>query len=509
MQPLKGSDSRAYQKIVNAFRKRQSSAAAADIVAATALPLEKVRFLLPVAADEYRGRLEVSESGEILYSFPRGFTSRYHGFSVFVNRAGKKSLKILGIACSRIFKIWIMLMLVGYFALFMLIALASLMLTMVAAGNSRSNNRSGNRSGNSGGGFYFAGSIFNLIMRLWFYSEISRSVNRNYGRPNGSFDKTESKKKPLHKSIYSFVFGGADPNKDWKSRERRDIIAKIQSHNGVISLPDFMTAAGLTPYEAEEEILSYCREFGGMPEATEEGTIVYRFDELLKTNALTEGGSHPAESYSAEPPLKRLKQFSENSKGMNTGFALINAVNLLFGGYFFYHALNTGSLVPIDGVFYVSTMYDKLYAILAQFVNHPLGIIVFGLGFVPLAFSVLFWLVPALRYHREQKENEQARLLNLRKIGFYRIWSKPASVTSGDIESKLPECRPKKFSAAQDRIIKEMGAYSVPDIEMGNSGETIYHFKGLELEKSALEKYRENMKSTGLGNIVFDSDEQV
>jgi hypothetical protein len=62
---LQARDRPAYEKIVGALRRQPKGATVADIVARTALPLETVRDLIPAAADEYSGRLVVTESGEI------------------------------------------------------------------------------------------------------------------------------------------------------------------------------------------------------------------------------------------------------------------------------------------------------------------------------------------------------------------------------------------------------------------------------------------------------------
>ncbi|MDR1654418.1 MAG: hypothetical protein LBR96_00360, partial [Treponema sp.] len=138
-------DKEAYTKVIDAFRRYRKGATVADIVAATALPLEKVRELVPLAADEFSARLEVTESSEIRYSFPRGFTSRYRSFAARFKRFTEKALNGFKITVSFLFKVWIMFMLVGYFAFFMLIALASLVLSV--AGSSNSSNRSRNGGG--------------------------------------------------------------------------------------------------------------------------------------------------------------------------------------------------------------------------------------------------------------------------------------------------------------------------------------------------------------------------
>ncbi|GHV37757.1 hypothetical protein AGMMS49546_06570 [Spirochaetia bacterium] len=504
----KDTDRAAYTKVEDALKRRRKGVTVADVVAATALPLNTVKELVPRAADEYSARLEVTESGEILYSFPQGFTSRYRGFRAGLKRFTQKCIKGLGIFASWFFKVWIMVMLVGYFVIFMLIALAALMLS-VAANSSSSNNRS---RGDGLGGMYLVSGIFNFIIRIWFYSELTKSMDRRYGDPWNSRQAGRSRPKgrPLYKAIFSFVFGETDPNREAGTAEKKAVIAYIQANQGVISLPEYMAITGLPPAEAEAGIMACCSEFGGSPEVTGDGTILYRFDELLKGQDKTDRSFDGASA-----PLRKLKKFSANEKKMNGWFGIINSVNLLFGGYFLYQSsavriaadAATGRLlIQADAAY--SYLYKVTYMLLTAFTENPLPILTVGLGMVPLIFSLLFWIIPALRFSREKNENEETKLSNLRKTGFQKIWSKIRGIQNRDIDSAIPECRPKKLTAAQDKIIKEMGTYSMPEVEVNEEGATLYSFNDLEREKTALAQYRSaiNPDASDLGKIVFDTD---
>jgi hypothetical protein len=106
-----------------------------------------------------------------------------------------------------------------------------------------------------------------------------------------------------------------------------------------------------------------------------------------------------------------------------------------------------------------------------------------------------------------QKENEDIKTENLRKSAFSRIWFSPRGLKEEDIKAEQAECRPKNFAAARDRVIKEMGSYSVPDVAADGGGAMVYTFPDLEREKEALEKYRNaiNPGDASLGKIIFDS----
>jgi hypothetical protein len=492
----------AYEKLTTALRRQAKGATVADIVAKTALPLETVRELLPAAADEYSARLEVTESGEIRYSFPRGFTSKYRGFRAGLGKAFrgiKKGLKTAGVW---IFKVWIMVMLIGYFALFMLIALASLLLS-VAASSSNSNGRSSHRGGGVGG-LYLASSIFNTIIRIWFYSELL-GTNRRY---NGRQTPAKPKGKPLYKAIFDFVFGPGDPNARWDERENQAVIAYIQGNRGVISVPEFAALTGLTPGEAEERITGFCAAFGGSPEATDDGTVVYRFDDLLRRSD-SRNRSFPDLS----GPIKRLRAFSSIPKKANAWFALIIGANLVFGGYFLYNALNIGAnltqTLSAQGQPAIAlNLYNITYIMASQFIENPLPVITTGLGWVPIIFSAVFWLIPALRFFGNKQDNETIKLENFRKLGYGHIWRGPAKVNPRDFQAEAVECKPTNLAAAQGKIIKEIGAYAVPEVVVDETGATVYNFAELDREKRALAKYRDSLdgKAAELGGVVFDTE---
>jgi hypothetical protein len=493
---------------------------AADLAAATALPLPAIRELVNRAADEFHGRLEVTESSEILYSFPRGFTSRYRSLAARLGRFGNKFLSIGRLCLTTLFKAWILVMLIGYFALFMLIALAALTLS-AAAGSSNSNSRSRQ---DSGGGFVLAAHIFDLIIRLWFYSELTRSLEGNYRNPygnRGAYGRPAGRQgQPLHRAVFSFVFGEKDPNREAEAGEKQALIAHISSNRGLISLPEYMAMTGLGPREAEGAILAFCAEFGGYPEATEEGTIIYRFQDIL-----FRGGADPGNAASAAGaasggfagaaaprpgwgPWRRLRPFSSNSKTMNTWFGIINSVNLLFGGYFFYQALTTGIIRTTEQLQASPRVYGITYALTNTLVDNPHPVLLIGLGLIPLLFSGFFWLIPALRFARLDRENQGIKKRNLRKFGFFRIWERPRGFSASGIEAGTAECRPRNLEAEQEKIITEMGSYSQPDVEVDEGGRTIYNFTGLEREKEALAAGRASVNPGDfqLGKVVFDSE---
>ncbi len=493
-------DERAYKKVVDVLKNQKQGMTVADITAKTALPLDTVKELVVIASDEFSGRMQVTESGEILYSFPRGFKSKYRGLGVALKKvfsAIKKGVKTVGVW---LFKTWIMLMLVGYFVLFMAIALIALLASTVISVSGSGDNRSSSRRNDGIGGLYAVSYILDLIIRIWFYSEVSKSIDRSiYGYDQRA---VKPKGRPLHHAVFSFVFGDGDPNADWESRERKAVISYIQANKGIISLPEFMILTGASPQEAEQKITRYCVEFEGMPEATEDGTVIYRFEALL-LRADTQDRSFAGLS----APIKRLHVFSKNTNKMNTWFGIINGVNLVFGSYFLYFANTLGPIVSNTQVRGSSYLYAIAYILFSGFFNNPLWAINLILGFTPVAFAILFYLIPAIRYYNLNKTNEQIKLENLRKTLYQQIWEHPQLVHLEDVNPAAEEYRPREFKQKTEFLIKELGTYSIPEVKLSDDGTTIYSFPDLEREKLVIYKIRSAVEPSQfkLGKTIFDS----
>jgi hypothetical protein len=323
------------------------------------------------------------------------------------------------------------------------------------------------------------------------------------------FRKSRSKSRPLHHSIFSFVFGDGNPNANWKEEEKKTFVAYLQQNRGIISLPELMTLNGLTSLEAETEIITLCAEFGGLPEATPDGTVVYRFDEiLLQSEKKQERRNSPSESRSPQESRLPLSfrnplKFSSNPKNMNWWFGLINGVNLIFGSYFLYNAFTIGRLATKTS--------SRIYSIVYDFLSHytdPLPIITIALGVIPVAFSVLFWIIPLIRHFLDKEENRKIRFENFRKFSFSKIWNSPLSIKKTDLKPVYKEANTDNLPESQDKVLKEMGAYSVPEIALDDSKNEVYSFAELALEKDALTQYRTSIdpEASAVGKTIFDSE---
>lgn len=492
------------ERIVEVFKKRRGEATVQDLVAVTGLPLDQVASGIPEVADEFGARMKVTESGEILYSFPDGMKSRYRGFGPTMKRFFKAFGKGAAEVGKLLFKGWIVFMLVGYFVFFIALAVLAIVASIAASTAGSSDSRSSRRGGGLGG-LWLTGRIFDTIIRIWFYSELFKSPQeRAYrGYRRGESDKAD--RRPLHKAVFSHVFGDGDPNANWDEIEKRAVVAFIQSNRGILSMPEFIAITGLSPAEADRAINRYLAEFKGEPEVTEGGTIIFRFEDLLRRKDRTD------RTFGFSVPLKRLEQFSSNAPKADRTFRLLNLANLLFGSYFLYGAIAVG------GGWFLETArglvlrggFDFLYSFTAYLFGGMLGIPRVGafigtfLGVAPLAFSVLFFLIPVLRSGIVASRNEKAKFENLRKVLYRALWDRPYGFRAESVPAGGPETTPSQPAKVTASVIDEAAAWAGAEPEADGS----WDFASLARDRNEVKKARDavDMSRYELGGTVFDS----
>jgi len=478
-------------KIVGALKKRQFESTVTDLVAATGLPTLQVQETIKAVADEYSGHMKVTDSGEILYYFPAGLHSRLHGFRPtmkrFLRRLGSTTAKVL----SLLFKIWIMVMLIGYFVLFVALLVVAVLASIATsvAGGSSDNRRS--RSDGLGGfmGFYFTTRVIQLFIELWLYSSLTRG------------DGPRRQRRPLHRSVFSYVFGEGDPNRDWEDTEKKAVIRYLQGNKGAITLEEFMTLTGLPPDDAQHRINRYLLEFGGEPSVTQEGTLYYRFVDLLKTRDL------PSEPAIRSAPKRRLFAFSGNKPGTNRWITFFNSFNLLFGGYFLYYSLAVPVIQKGDGFAY---LYLVAATLCSRFLGlNPHAVLPIALGVIPVAFSLLFFLIPLLRRGREKAHNEAIKKGNFLRRLYDRVLQNPLLVDPSKIEPGADDEAPTGWEGFRERSVKDFAAFKGADVDKAESGGYVYRFGELDREQRDLSRLRNSidLSSFNLGKTIYDSGE--
>jgi hypothetical protein len=479
-------------QLVSFLKRKGGSSTIADMIGGTGLPKYQVEQAAKVALDEYAGRLKATESGELLYYFPSGMRSTVRGFGPSLRRFwksfGKGAMKVLSFA----FKIWIVVMLVGYFVAFVALAVLAIVASFAASAANRSDRGGGGRG--RGGGFgsmYLVIRLFELILQMWFWSSLTKDPRK----------KREGR--AFYKSVFGFIFGEGDPNKGWQEGERKYVISYIRSHKGVITLEEFMTLTGRESDEANVLLNRFLLEFEGEPGVTENGTVIFSFPALMRTSET--GQKAIGEVPVLNPSYKRLVPFSGNKRRTNGWILFFNTANLGFGAYFLVLSLTQ------TASYLLSKTGPYLYSFTAKLLQSagisPIPFLAIVLGIVPVAFSIFFFLIPLLRKIRVGKENATIREETLRRRVYAHVLSSPQRVDPRDMRPLGSGMDPRDLPAASRRILERLAAAFKAEPIPQEDKTFAYKFTDLEREMPDLDEFRKkvDLKQYALGKTIFDS----
>lgn len=481
------------KKLVTAIKKRKNESTIADLIAVTGLPKHQVEETMPKVVLEYAGQMKVTESGEILYYFPRGMKNIVQGplpkfkrnFSNVVNQTGK--------ALTLLFKVWIMVTLIGYFVIFVTLLLLALFASMAASASSKDSRTTTRSRGGGFMGFYLTSQIFRIFISLLLYSRIEKSSRQNaWALPK------KRKKDPLHYSIFAFVFGtDKKEQREWSERLRKAFITYVMNHQSIITIEELMNLSGFDFSEANRLMSAYLLEYNGEPDVSEGGTLIYRFPELLRTKNLSKLES---EFYREKKPLI---SFNKNKASANRWIGFFNGFNLVFGTYF----MVASSMNLANQTDPLSRFYLIVQSLLANVFADPSGIILVVLGIIPFIFSIFFYLIPFLRRMSEKGENKKIKTENFRKHINNRIWDNPDHVNPEAIEPSGEEEALQNYSAFRRRYVEAYAAEKEGEPVEKGKDTFIYRFPEILREQDDLIKVRKSVDMTqyDVGGIVFDS----
>jgi hypothetical protein len=487
--------------LVGFLARRENESTVADMIAGTGLPKYQVEQGMKLVLSEYDGRLKATESGELLYSFPGGMRNTTRGFVPGLKRFWRSFSKGAARVLSLLFKIWIVVMLVGYFVVFLALMIVAIVGAFAASAAGRGDRDGRSRRGGDGfGAMFLVVRLFDLALRMWIMSSILQGPR-----------KPKAGGRPFYKSVFGFIFGEGDPNPGWDEAEKQAVIAYIRGKRGVVTVEELMALTGMEEPEAQRLVSRYLLEFEGEPGVTEGGTVIFSFPALLRTTEREQKGF----AAGAVPAgrAKRTAAFSANKRKTNGWILFFNTFNLAFGTFFLSFALTHGSTVVALGgrgrqsADLLSVLYAVTYNLLASAGISPVPFIATVLGIVPVAFSVFFFFIPLFRKIRLDRENERIREENLRKRVYAAIIASPADVDPRSISPGGADSSPKAVEKVRARIVERFAALKSAEPVRQPDGSFRYRFAELERQAADLDAHRKkvDLKSFEVGKTVFDS----
>ena len=383
-----------------------------DVAAKAGLDVNFAQRELLTLASEAGGNLQVAESGDIAYLFPKNFRD------ILRNKFLRLQLQEWW---QKIWRILFYLIRIS----FGIVLVASILLIFVAItillSSSDSNNGGGGGEGGGGGGrgggFFFFPYFWNDLIWIFYwnhdepyYQQRSRLTGQ---KPQMSFLE----------AVFSFIFGDGNPNHNLEERKWSDIATAIRNNRGAV------VAEQIAPYldnlgqgyarEYEEYMLPALARFDGRPEVSPQGQIVYHFPQLQTT--ATERNSQPVAAYLRE----MLWRFSNASSGQIMLAAGLGAVNLV--GALVLGNLLSNSAIASGFIGFVSAIYPT--------------ILIYGVGFLAIPLIRYFWIQwkNSRIEARNQERQQRAMLLNqpdanlLQKLAYAREFAAENVLTGEDL----------------------------------------------------------------------------
>ena len=359
-----------------------------DVAAQAGLNINLAQQGLLALASDAGGHLQVAESGEIAYLFPKNFRTvlRNKFWRLQLQEWWEKVWRVLFYLIRISFGIVLILSIVLIF-----VAIAIVVFSINA---SNDNDNSGGGTSHSGGGggisffpYFWGPDIF------WFFDP---GYDRRYRRQRASSQKSEMN---FLEGIFSFLFGDGNPNAELEERRWQEIGTVIRNSRGAVA------AEQIAPYlddipegekrESEDYMLPVLTRFDGRPEVSPDGEIVYHFPELQTTAKALE--PQPVPAYLRE----RHWRFSRASSGQLMAAIGLGTVNLV-------GALMLGSLLR-GGV-----VAAKLGGLVAFVQSIYWLLLAYGIGFLAIPLIRYFWiqLKNSRVEARNQKRQQQAVALN-------------------------------------------------------------------------------------------------
>ncbi|MFW6333560.1 MAG: hypothetical protein ACOC23_09735, partial [Thermodesulfobacteriota bacterium] len=423
-----------------------------EAAAITGLSLDAARDALEILLEKYVCRLQVTENGDLIYDF--GKRPRRRG-----RKTPGEILKAAGEwlwqAFTVLFKIWIALVLAVYFVVFVVILFA----VLIAAVFGKQGDRGGELIGKT---FSRMGRSF---LAIFHWKTITGDIDYSTDSLGYRFRKFKSKsallnqeKKGFIASVYDFVFGPPRVDIDPLNNEK-EVAAYLRQQRGILTIAELMALAGWTLSEAQAFFTDCLVRFQGEVEVTEEEGVIYgEFDQVLRGVGEAEGGKVIWYWDEYEP----VHEWTGNSAGRNLLIAGMNGFNLVFATVVLFQYPVVLRALGADTV-----SRDAVFGLVA------------ALGWMPLVFSLIFFLVPLLRYPAILRNNRRRHEANIRKRLYRAIFSfqgRPMTIdqAAAAVNRNAPEEQLGKETVARwlHTLVLDLGG----ETEVSDAGEVVYSF---------------------------------
>ena len=420
-------------KIIKSVEKLNYRVTVGDVAAQAGLELNFAQQGLLALASEAGGHLQVADSGDVVYLFPKNIRAvlRNKYWQLRWQQTWAKIWKVL----FYIIRISFGIVLIASI-LIMLVAIIAIIIAM----NSSNDERQGGRGRSyGGGGFFFMPRFWIGDIFWWFDPGYNRRRRQRRRQASGNYQMN------FLESVFSFLFGDGNPNADLEENRYAAIGSVIQANKGAV------VSEQIAPYvdkvdEDEDYMLPVLSRFNGYPEVSPQGEIVYYFPELQVMASRRETQPIFPTGYLQE----KLWRFSQADGSQITLAAGLGVLNIVLA-FVLEGLLQDGAIAAELG-----------------------GIVAFAdsISWFLLGYGVLYLLIPLVRYfwikgrnpkivNRNQAREQRAIALSQpsqslrQKIAFASQFAKQKIIGQGDITYTTEDDLLDQNINNQDKIDRE------------------------------------------------------
>jgi len=359
-----------------------------DVAANAGLEINLAQQQLLALAADAGGHLQVADSGDIVYLFPKNFRS------ILRNKYWKIALKEWW---EKVWKILFYLIRISFgivlIASIILMAIAITLILIAISSNSDSDSGSssgGSRNSSRGGTSFFFFNFSDLFSPFYYNYGDSYRQNRNNSGEKNQLNFLEA--------VFSFLFGDGLPNPDLEERRWQEIGTVIKNNRGAIvaeQIAPYLDDISASSQEYEDYIIPVLARFNGYPEVAPDGGIIYYFPELQVTASKRQ---IQAKSSYLRESLWKFSQAGSGQIMLAIGLGSVNIILALVLGH-----LLTGEIA--DQLGGLVAFVDSIYLLL-------LG---YGIAFLVIPLIRNFWIQWRNEAIKERNKQRERRAMELNR----------------------------------------------------------------------------------------------
>ena len=309
-------------------------------------------------------------------------------------------------------------------------------------------------------------------------------------------DDDDAYKTPLHIRLFNFVFGMEEIDLDLLAESKVKCAKLIHYKKGVLTAEDWVLVTGDSLEKAESDLARMTAEFGGSVEVTDNGTLIYVFEDMMKSTNESHRAYAPSYAWNhLDQPLP----LSGNKYGGNRAIIIMNTLILLFFGMLTYFAID--DILHNPNIDTANLIFKSLFA------------------FLPFLMSLVVFIVPLFRLPQNIRINRKRQQQSIRKAAlsvfnpfFNEHTHSPIHVSKSDFLYGIEKCF-SQFGLEpihQGRELDQTVLALCNDFDGRATSETVERFSfealSTRLKDADLERKKRHLDRQTLGNFVYSSD---